>query len=59
MIMRLRTLSCFAATGMAALASTPAPAKVPVLLIPVLSGTYALNYTEICQGYLSGSTPAR
>jgi hypothetical protein len=42
---------------MAALASTPAPAKVPVLLIPVLSGTYALNYTEICQGYLSGSTP--
>ncbi len=55
--MHLSTLSFFAATGMAALVSTAAPAKVPVLLIPVLSGTYAVSYTEICQGYLSGSTP--
>ena len=39
------------------LASTAAVAKVPVLLIPTLSGSYALNYTEICQGYLSGTSP--
>lgn len=55
--MRLRILSLFAATGIAALASTPAPAKVPVLLVPTLSGTYVISYTEICQGYLNGSSP--
>jgi len=40
----------------AILASTAAVAKVPVLLIPTLSGAYAVSYTEICQGYLSGSS---
>jgi hypothetical protein len=39
------------------LAATAAVAKVPVLLVPTLSGSYALNYTEICQGYLSGTNP--
>jgi hypothetical protein len=46
-----------AAAALLALASTVASAKVPVLLVPKLTGTYAINYTEICQGYLSGSTP--
>ena len=55
--MRFRVLSFFAATGMSALASTAALAKVPVLLIPTLSGTYVVSYTEICQGYLSGANP--
>ena len=43
--------------GLITLASTAASAKVPVLLVPKLTGTYALSYTEVCQGYLSGSTP--
>ena len=47
----------FALAGLMALVSTAASAKVPVLLVPMLSGTYVINYTEICQGYLSGSTP--
>src|ERR1700722_12748084 len=55
--MRSGLLPFVVAGGILALASTPALAKVPVLLIPVLSGTYAVSYTEICQGYLSGSTP--
>jgi hypothetical protein len=54
--MRLGNLS-LAVAGLLALASTAAFAKVPVLLIPKLSGTYAINYTEICQGYLSGTSP--
>lgn len=54
--MRSGSLS-FAFAALLTLASTPAFAKVPVLLVPKLSGAYALNYTEICQGYLSGSTP--
>ena len=45
------------AAALLAFASTAAFAKVPVLLVPKLSGTYAINYTEICQGYLSGSSP--
>jgi len=53
--MRSRLLTLVVAGGI--LASTAALAKVPVLLIPVLSGTYALNYTEICQAYLTGSSP--
>jgi len=55
--MGLKILPLVAASGLSALASTAAPAKVPVLLMPILSGTYAISYTEICQGYLSGSTP--
>jgi hypothetical protein len=39
------------------LASTAASAKVPVLLVPTLSGAYAVSYTEICQGNLSGTSP--
>jgi len=52
--MRLKLLPFIAAGGI--LVSTAALAKVPVLLIPTLSGSYAVNYTEICQGYLSGSS---
>src|ERR1700761_7688361 len=43
--------------GLVAIASAGASAKVPVLLIPKLSGAYVISYTEICQGYLSGSSP--
>jgi hypothetical protein len=53
--MRSGLLALVAASGI--LASTAALAKVPVLLVPTLSGSYAVNYTEICQGYLSGSSP--
>jgi hypothetical protein len=54
--MRPRNVS-LAAVVLLAFVSTAASAKVPVLLVPKLTGTYAINYTEICQGYLTGSSP--
>jgi hypothetical protein len=52
--MRLGILTFAVAGGI--LASMAASAKVPVLLIPKLSGTYAVSYTEICQAGLSAPT---
>jgi hypothetical protein len=52
--MRLEVLTVVIAGGI--LGSTTASAGVPVIA-PTLSGTYVISYTEICQGYLTGSSP--
>ncbi len=55
--MRLQISSLAVATALSALAPSVASAKVPIQIVPTLSGSYVVNYTEICQGYLTGSTP--
>ena len=50
--MSFKALSLVSATALLAIPSAGAFAQV---IAPAISGTYVLNYTEICQAYLDGS----
>lgn len=50
--MRFNTLSLLSAAALFVIPSAGAFAQV---IAPAISGTYVLNYTEICQAYLDGS----